>query len=268
MVVDAGRLPVEKLARAAAEIGAATDLRDALGLLADAVVDTTGADLAIVRVLDGAGDLTARAVAPQGSSLAAEVAGTRVPCDVLAAGQVSSPALRAALRVQAAGTLALVAGGVGGRVIGSVELIRVAEPFDDHEVALAQLATSQLALTIRTLGPETRSELGGRGGKWLELAGDALAAGGDAGRVGQQTVRAAVEATGAEGGTLWRTASPGQVELVASLGACCLDGGTHRLLPDPAGVASCRQSITGELEPLAATTAELGACLRPERPDR
>ena len=68
-------------------------------------------------------------------------------------------------------------------------------------------------------GPETRSDLAGRGGTWLELAGDALAAGGDTGRIAQQTVRAAVEATGAQGGTLWRTGTPGQVELLASSGA-------------------------------------------------
>ena len=219
MVVDAGRLPVETLARAAAEIGAATDLRGALAPLARAAAEACGADLAVVRVLDGAGDLAARAVAPQSSSLGAEVAGTRVACDVLAAGTVSEPLQRAAARVHAAGTIALVARGAGDRVLGSLELIRVSEPFDDGELALAELATSQLALAIRMFGPETRSDLAGRGGTWLELAGDALAAGGDTGRIAQQTVRAAVEATGAQGGTLWRTGTPGQVELLASSGA-------------------------------------------------
>ena len=115
--------------------------------------------------------------------------------------------------------MALAARGAAGRVIGSLELIRIAEPFDDESTAVAELAVAQLALTIRTLGPETGSDLAGRRAKWLELAGDALVAGGDAGRVAQQTVRAAVEATGAQGGTLWRTASPGQVELIASVGA-------------------------------------------------
>ena len=219
MVVDAGRLPVETLARAAAEIGAATDLRGALAPLARAAAEACGADLAVVRVLDGAGDLAARAVAPQNSSLGAEVAGTRVACDVLAAGTVSEPLQRAGARVHAAGTIALVARSAGDRVLGSLELIRVSEPFDDGELALAELATSQLALAIRMFGPETRSDLAGRGGTWLELAGDALAAGGDTGRIAQQTVRAAVEATGAQGGTLWRTGTPGQVELLASSGA-------------------------------------------------
>jgi serine phosphatase RsbU (regulator of sigma subunit) len=218
MVVDAGRLPVETLARAAARIAGASDLRDGLTLLADAAADSTGADLVVLRVLDAGGELAARATAPHGSSLAAEVAGTRAPCEVLAAGVVSAPVQLAAERAQAAGTLALVARGAGGRLIGSLELVRIAHPFDD-ETAVAELAVSQLALTIRTLAPATGAGLAARGGRWLELAGDALAAGGDAGRVAQQTVRASVEATGAQGGTLWRTVSPGQVELVASSGS-------------------------------------------------
>ena len=98
---------------------------------------------------------------PQSSSLGAEVAGTRVACDVLAAGTVSEPLQRAAARVHAAGTAALVARGAGDRVLGSLELVRVSEPFDDGELALAELAASQLALAIRMLGPETRSDLAG-----------------------------------------------------------------------------------------------------------
>ena len=104
MVADARRLPVETLAHAAAELAVAGDFRDALGLLAGAAAESTGADLAVVRVLDGGGDLAARAVAPQGSSLGAEVAGTRVSCDSVAVGGVSGPTARAAERVQAAGT--------------------------------------------------------------------------------------------------------------------------------------------------------------------
>jgi serine phosphatase RsbU (regulator of sigma subunit) len=218
MVVDAGRLPVATLARAAAQIGATSGLHEALGLLARAAAEATGSDLAVVRLLDG-GELAARAVAPQGASLAAEVAGTRVPYEVVAAGSVSEPVARAARRSNAAGTFAAVAQGPGDRVVGSLELVRVAEAFDEAEIAVAELVVSQLALTVRTLGPASGSPLGARGGKWLELAGDALTAGGDAGRVAQQAVRAAVEATGAQGGTLWRTTGLGQVELVASSGA-------------------------------------------------
>ncbi|HEY8647181.1 MAG TPA: SpoIIE family protein phosphatase, partial [Gaiellaceae bacterium] len=47
---------------------------------------------------------------------------------------------------------------------------------------------------------------------------DALAAGGDAHRAAQQTVRVAVETTGARGGALWHVAGERPQELIASLG--------------------------------------------------
>ena len=61
----------------------------------------------------------------------------------------------------------------------------------------------------RARRPHARARGGrarGSGGYRLELAGEALAAGGDARRTAQQAVRIAVEATGARGGALWRLA--------------------------------------------------------------
>jgi serine phosphatase RsbU (regulator of sigma subunit) len=220
MAVDAGRLPVETLAHAAAEVAATTDLRVALGAIAAAAASATGADLAVVRLLDGSGDLAARAVAPEGSALAAEVAGTRVPWDQVVVGDVSAPTRRAAERAGAAGVLEVPAF-AGGRVVGSVELIRIAEDFDDQALAVAQLLAAQLALAVRTLGPETASASAARRAQWLELAGEALAAGADERRTAQQAVRVAVEATGARAGAVWRSTAGG-VELLAATGA---DGG-------------------------------------------
>ena len=71
-------------------------------------------------------------------------------------------------------------------------------------------------MVVRTLGgdggssPQTRS-------RWLELAGEALAAGGDARRASQQALRVAVEATGARAGAIWRLADDGP-ELISSHG--------------------------------------------------
>ena len=56
------------------------DLRVALDAVAAAVAEATRADLAVLRVLDDEGRLATRAVAPAGSSLGAEVAGTRGLC--------------------------------------------------------------------------------------------------------------------------------------------------------------------------------------------
>src|SRR3954451_20800958 len=227
MVVEAQRLPVESLARAAAEVAASTDFRAALGALARAAVTATRADLAVVRVADAEGALVARAQAPEGSALAAEVAGTRTSWEPVAAGAVPEPTLRAARRAGAAGMVAVPAR-AAGRVVGSLELVRIADDFDDEERATADLVAAQVALAIRTIAPDPGAT--GIRAKWLELAGEglaagrergpgeALAAGSDAGGAAQQTVRLAVEPTGASGGALWRVGEERAQELIASAG--------------------------------------------------
>jgi serine phosphatase RsbU (regulator of sigma subunit) len=154
-------------------------------------------------------------MAPEGSALGAEVAGTRSDCEAVVAGQVPEPTQRAAERAQAAGVLVVLAR-AAGRVVGSVELVRIGSDFDDDERAIADLIGAQLALAVRTLAPDIGSAT--TRAKWLELAGDALAAGGDAQRAAQQTVRVAVETTGARGGVLWHVDEGERPELVASLG--------------------------------------------------
>ncbi len=217
MVVEAGRLPVETLAEAAWRVAETGDLRTALAAIAHAAAEAGRADLAVVRVLDPGGELTARAVAPERSGLGATVAGSRSPCEPLAAGELSEPTRRVAERAEAAGTLA-VAARAGGRIVGSVELVRIGEAFGAADAAIADLVAAQLALAVRTLGPETGAAAAGRRAKWLELAGEALAAGGDASRSAQQAVRVAVEATGARGGAIWSADPAGEIELIGSVG--------------------------------------------------
>jgi len=215
MVVEAQRLPVERLADAAAEVAATGDLRVALDAIAAALAEATGSDLAVLRVLDDEGRLATRAFAPASSSLGAEVAGTRGLCEAVVGGELTEPTRRAAERVRAAGLIALPARAVG-QVVGSVELVRVGDEFGDGDRALATLAAGQLALAVRTLAPEVA---GSRvRAQRLELAGEALAAGSDARRAAQQAVRIAVETTGARGGALWRLREE-RPELIASLGA-------------------------------------------------
>ena len=215
MVVDAQRLPVERLAEAAAQVAETADLRVALDAIAAAIVDATLADLAVLRILDDGGRLATRAVAPFGSSLGAEAAGTRGLVEAVVAGEATEPTRRVADRARAAGLLA-VAARAGGDLVGSIELIRVVREFGDDDRALAAVAAGQLALAVRTSGPEVaRARIRGRR---LELAGDALAAGGDVRRTARQAVRVAVETTGAGGGALWRLGAD-RPELVASLGS-------------------------------------------------
>ena len=215
MVVEAERLPVESLARAAAEVAAATDLRAALSAIARAAVAATRADLAVVRTADVDGALVARAQAPEGSALAAEVVGTRTDRPPVAPDEIPEPTLRAARRAGAAGVVAVPVR-AAGRVVGSVELVRIAQDFDAVELATADLIAAQVALAVRTIASDPGA--GGVRAKWLELAGDALAAGSDAQRAAQQTVRLAVETTGASGGALWRVGEQRAQELLASVG--------------------------------------------------
>jgi serine phosphatase RsbU (regulator of sigma subunit) len=216
MVVKAGRLPVEALAEAAERVAATGDLREALTAVARAAAEALDAELVVLRVLDGQGELVARTVVPEGSALGAEVAGTRADSAHLAAGVPSESVRRAAAGAHAAATVA-VAARAGGRVVGSVEAIRH-EPFGADEASFAALAAAEVALAVRTLAPGTHSAAGFRRAAWLELAGEALAAGGDPGRAAQQALRVAADASGARGGVVWRLAPDGGLTLLTTLG--------------------------------------------------
>jgi serine phosphatase RsbU (regulator of sigma subunit) len=201
MVVEAKRLPFESLARVAERLATGISLAEALELLAGAAEEMTGADLAVVRVLDDEQDmLVARAVAPAGSLLAAEVSGSRV-----------EPAYEVASR------RLLVPARVGGTDVGAIELIRLEGEFDQSAVALAGLIAAQLALALTLLPgsrPRVSSETRLAG---LARTGEALAAGAELERAARQAVREAKEATGAEQAAIWQSAGDG-LELVASDG--------------------------------------------------
>ena len=201
MVVEAKRLPFESLARVAERLATGISLAEALELLAAAAAEVTEADLAVVRVLDGGEDtLIARAVAPAGSLLAAEVSGSRVQPDY----EVASQRL-------------LVPARVGGTVVGAIELIRVDGEFDQSASAFAGLIAAQLAIAL-TLLPGSR---GGADGEarlaGLGRAGEALAAGAELERAARHAVREAKEATSARQAAIWQSAEDG-LELVASDG--------------------------------------------------
>jgi len=133
---------------------------------------------------------------------------------------------------------------VAGRVVGAVELVRIGEPFGDDAEGLAAIAASQLALVQRAFGAEPGSLGPGGAATWLDLAGEALASGGDAGRAAAQVVRVAVEATGGHGGALWLAGDGGALELAASVG-----------MPD--GVASAAELALAALETWRPPSVEL-----------
>src|SRR5580765_4162010 len=131
MVVEARRLRYESLARAAERLAQGLDRRASLELIAGAAVTATGADAAVVRLLDAAtGELVGRAVAPASSPLAGELAGSRV----------TPEALEIEEAVEAGGRVLVMPARVGGRLVGALELHRSQGEFDDEACWLAQLA--------------------------------------------------------------------------------------------------------------------------------
>src|SRR6185312_655991 len=112
---------------------------------------------------------------------------------------------------------------VRGRVVGSIELVRLGEALGDEAEGVAGIAAALLALVQRAFGAEPGSLGAGAAATWLDLAGEALASSGDAARAAAQVVRVAVEATGAQAGALWLVGSAGaadtRLELAASVGA-------------------------------------------------
>ena len=243
MIAEGARTPLAELAEAAAGIAALDDLGEAIDLLAGAVGTVLRADAVVVRLRDPDGLLVARAVAPVGSALAAELAGTTVHPDRLDEEGAPESTSRAAERVRASGVLAAPAR-AQGQIVGSVEAVRISAPFDESEQALAELAAAQLALAVRLLRPDALARAIPRG-RALGLAGDALAAGGDLRQAAQQAVLIGVEASGATAGALWRGA-PVAPELAAAVGlpddalhtaaelaARALDGRASALRSDP-----------------------------------
>src|SRR5579885_263797 len=215
-LLEARRQPLRALAEAAAGAAGGGDLRGALATLADATLEATQADLVVLRLRSADGDLPARAVAPATSALAAEVAGSRATLEELEAGEAPAPTRRAAEAIRASG-VHVEAARVEGRIVGSVELVRVAAPFDDDDRAAAALVAAQIALATRALG-DGAALPASRQARRLELAGEALAAGGDTRRAAQQAVRTAADTTGANAGAVWRLLPEGGLELPTRCG--------------------------------------------------
>jgi serine phosphatase RsbU (regulator of sigma subunit) len=213
MAVEVRRAPFEKLVEVASRVAAETDLRAALQALATCAAEVTGSDLVVVRLPDATGDLVARAVAPTGTAFAAEVAGSRAPAASIGFDGVAEATRRAADRVRAMAVVSLPVH-AGARPTGYLELVRVAGDHDADELAAAEFVAAQLALVVRALAED--GEIRGWSRR-LELAGEALAAGGDTGRAWLGAIRVATDMAGGRSGLLWRL-SGGQLELAAAEG--------------------------------------------------
>jgi serine phosphatase RsbU (regulator of sigma subunit) len=202
---------VGALVAAGRRIAGETSLDGALSTLADAAATAAGAEVAVVRVLDETGrSLRAGAISARSDTVAAELVGSsfsllELPVEETADSSHVPEQVRAAAARVHADAILLVPIWAEGRPVGSLELMRAGAAFGEGEIAVARLAAAQLGLAMLALrgvnGGEDRMLSVDRS---LALAGDALAAGYDLERIGDQIVRLAVTATGAAGARLWR----------------------------------------------------------------
>jgi serine phosphatase RsbU (regulator of sigma subunit) len=201
-------------ARALAE---GTTLAETLEGIAAAAAEALGATVAVARVADEAHCLRARAVVADSTSLAAELASSTVPAgDLPENGELPDAVREAAVRAGAQAVL-VVPAMASGRLLGSLELLRPGDPFGSSERALAQVAADHVAAAIRRFDGDRGDSRPAEVERALELAGEALVAGGEA--AGETEVAlVAYHASGAAACLLWRRRGSGELELAASVG--------------------------------------------------
>jgi serine phosphatase RsbU (regulator of sigma subunit) len=189
---------------AAREATGIATLDEALASIAARAAELTEADVVVVRLADEGGGLVAHAVHARSESLRAELEGSRIE-SAPAEEQLDLEGLPrslqlAAERLSASGVIQLPVRAATG-VVGSLELLRSRDPFDERELRLARAAADEVELARRAFARATSP---GRRPDPLELAGDGLAAASDETRAADQVAALAAEATGAEACLLWR----------------------------------------------------------------
>jgi serine phosphatase RsbU (regulator of sigma subunit) len=248
--VRLGAPSLAALVRAVTAAAGAASASDALRALAEAAQAVAGAEIALVRALDDAGErLEAVAVAaPQ--ALAAELYGTVLPAEELPEAPLDDLARApAAVRRIAEHTgstrLLLVPARADGCAV-SVELLRSGEPFGAEQRLAAELCAAQAALVLRAfaLGGDVSS----LARPALELAGEALAVAVQEEDAAAEVVRLAAGVAGASAAVLWEAGEDGLVP-AASWGV------------DPAADLSAARAVAeralAEPGPVSAATAEL-----------
>jgi serine phosphatase RsbU (regulator of sigma subunit) len=194
----------------AATVAARTERPDqALSVLARAAARATGADAAVVRVLDRARDeLVARGVAGTAAA-AAQLEGSRVP-------RRYALEARAAEWLGAEDSLVLPVEQVG-ELVGTLELIALSGAIDEEAAAAGRAIAGQLALVLRLVAAEAARPAGAAAPHALDLAGEALAAGSDTAHTEAHLLRVALSLAEADGAVLWRSGR--ELSIAASAGA-------------------------------------------------
>jgi serine phosphatase RsbU (regulator of sigma subunit) len=215
---------LEAFAQASRALAGETSLGTALRAIVRAAAAATGAELVLARIVDPDGRrASVRCVETDSAALAAELEGARVGLDELGGEEVDEreglPPPLGRLVERLGGRFAVFVPVVAqGHLVGSLELVRVADGFDASERLVARLAAGQIAAAVRTFEAAGRDATGGVA-RALELAGEALAAGADGARTPEEVVRLAAESAGARASILWRRSDlEGELTAVASFG--------------------------------------------------
>jgi len=214
---------LDAVAAATRALAEGPTLRGALATISEAAASATGSEVVVVRVLEGeTGLLKTRAVWAVSAAVAAELEGSRFPAAELPPAETDEAAglppavARAAERAHFGAVLQLPVV-LDGRPVASLELMRAHGHFASDERVFARLLAHQVGLAVRAFQGDGRPEP--MNGGALELAGEALAAGGDELRTAEQVTRLAAEAMGAEAALLWRTGGDAEDEGPKLVGA-------------------------------------------------
>src|SRR5438128_1408783 len=209
-----GVTALEALTGALRRLAEGSSLDDALGAIADATVAAAGAEVVVVRVVEGSGrGLEARAVSAASTSVAAELQGSRIALSA-DGDALRSTAYRLGFDVALGLPIAL-----GERELGRLELFRHAQSFTAAEETLGRLAAEHAAVALAGLGGNGKgvSQLPAR--DLLRLGGDALATGLDEQRTAEEIARLAAQGSGAEGAVVWRLDDELQPYVAGTFGA-------------------------------------------------
>src|SRR5918999_2245591 len=211
------------LAAAGQQITGEKGLDGALSAIAEGAAAATRAEVALVRVVDGGGELRLRAVWARSPALAAEVEGSRFPAHDLPAAETSDPADMPAAVLAAADrarpqSLPPEPVWIAGAPVASLEVLRDGPAFGLEEQALARVAAAQLSLAVLALGNRNGAGDGAVTEHTLTLAGDALAAGLGVSTFADEIAYLALQATGAADARLLSLTEDGEPVALATAG--------------------------------------------------
>jgi len=211
------------LARGIGDAAGRETVREALRDLAEPFRALTGADVALIRLLDPACEgLEVVAVAGP-ATLAAELEGAQLPAGDLPEAALGSlaeapEAVRRAAERAGAEALVLLPVRVGS-VAATLELLRLEGAFSAGDLLAAELAGAELALVLRAFEDRPADSVSSLARPALELAGEALAAALDDVNAAAGIARVAAGVAGASAGIVWERTEDGRLVL----------GGVHGL---------------------------------------